>query len=147
MSEEEKPTAAFILSLIGGIFILLGGGMMTMKGWSTFSGITGWRNYGGMMGPGFGMMGNGYAWGFSGMFGVAGTIFGVIVIVSALMPYNNPIQHSIWGLEATATQGIAIFVLIGNTALNGTAVKVRAKNSGRMIFLKNPICTVHPYLA
>ena len=98
MSEVEKPMAAFILSLIGGIFILLGGGMMTMFGWSNFCGMTGCRSYGGMMGPGFGMMGNGYAWGFGGMFGIAGTICGVIIIISALMLYNNPIQHSTWGL-------------------------------------------------
>jgi hypothetical protein len=36
--------AAFILSLIGGIFIHLGSGMMTMLGWSNFCGITGGRN-------------------------------------------------------------------------------------------------------
>ena len=28
---EEKPTIAFVLSLIGGIFILLGGVMMSMS--------------------------------------------------------------------------------------------------------------------
>jgi hypothetical protein len=98
MSEVEKPTAAFILSFVGGIFILLGGGMMTMMGWSTFCGTTGCRNYGGMMGPGFGMMGNGYAWGFSGIFGIGGILFGVVVILGALMLYNNPAQHSTWGL-------------------------------------------------
>jgi hypothetical protein len=97
MSEVEKPTAAFILSLIGGVFILLGGGVMTMMGWSTFCGITGCRNYGRMMGPGFGMMGNGYAYGFSGIFGIAGIFFGVAVIISALLLYNNPAQHSTWG--------------------------------------------------
>ncbi len=98
MSEVEKPTAAFILSLLGGIFILLGGGLMTMMGWGGFCGITGCRSYGGMMGPGFGMMGNGYAWGFSGMFGIAGIFFGVVVIIGSIMLHNNPAQHSTWGL-------------------------------------------------
>jgi hypothetical protein len=57
MSEQEKPSTAFILSLIGGIFVLLGGGMMSMFGY-WFSG--GYRGAGwgyGMMSPGFGMMG------------------------------------------------------------------------------------------
>ncbi len=104
MSEVKKPTAAFILSLLSGIFILIGGGMMTMMGWGGFCGITGCRSYGGMMGPGFGMMGpgfgmmgNGYAWGFSGMFGIAGIFFGVVVIIGSLMLFNNPAQHSVWG--------------------------------------------------
>ncbi len=38
MSETERPTAAFVLSLIAGIFILLGGGMMSMLGYG-FSGM------------------------------------------------------------------------------------------------------------
>ena len=32
MVEKEKPTAAFVLSLLGGVFILLGGGMMSIFG-------------------------------------------------------------------------------------------------------------------
>ena len=109
MSETEKPTTAFILSLIGGIFILLGGGMMTMTGWSTFCGVTACRNYGGMMGPGFGMMGNGYGYGFGGMFGIAGIIFGIAVIVSALMLYDNPAHHSTWGLVILIFSLLSIF--------------------------------------
>jgi hypothetical protein len=98
MWESEKPSVAFILSLIAGVFILLGGVMMTLMGWSNFCGITGCRNYGGMMGPGFGMVGNGYAYGYSGRLGIAGIFFGVAVIFSAMMLYNNPPQHSKWGL-------------------------------------------------
>ena len=71
--------------------------MMSTMGWSGFCGITGCRSYGGMMGPGFGMMGYGYAYGFGGMFGIAGMIFGIAVIVSALMVYGNPAYHSHWG--------------------------------------------------
>jgi hypothetical protein len=37
-------------------------------------------------------------YGFGGIFGVAGILFGIMVIVSALMLYNKPIEHSKWGL-------------------------------------------------
>jgi hypothetical protein len=103
MSEVEKPTTAFILSLVAGIFIVLGGVMMSMIGSFGLGGMTnGYWGSGGMMGGyrwrnglGFGMM-SGY--GFSGMFGLAGVLIGLAVIVGALMLYNNPAQHSKWGL-------------------------------------------------
>ena len=145
MSAEQKPIVAFVLSLIGGIFILLGGGMMSMfnpfglggmmrgvsgyggmmngyyggnngnnwwggmmSGFSGYNGYNGYNGYsgngwyGGMMGryfssPGFGMMG-GYGFGLGGIFGLAGIVFGIVVIVSSVMLYNKPNDHSKWGL-------------------------------------------------
>ena len=44
-------------------------------------------------GPGFGMMGG---YGYGGMFGLAGILFGVVVIVAALMLYNKPVDHAKW---------------------------------------------------
>ncbi len=46
-------------------------------------------------GPAFGIMGG---YGFGRIFGVAGVLFGTIVVVSALMLYNEPIEHFKWGL-------------------------------------------------
>ncbi len=90
---EEKPTAAFILSLVAGVFILLGGGMMTMIGsWMGNYGYGMMGRYtgeGGVMGTGYGMMGVGF-----GAMGVLGLIFGAIVIISALMLNSKPEQHS-----------------------------------------------------
>ncbi|MGA2971523.1 MAG: DUF6114 domain-containing protein [Candidatus Bathyarchaeia archaeon] len=117
MSEVEKPTTAFILSLIAGIFILLGGGAMTMFGsWrgnygygmmGGYGGYGGYGGWGGMMGPGFGMMGGlGYGFGF---LGVAGLIFGLIVIISALMLNNKPEQHSTWGILIIVFSVLSIF--------------------------------------
>jgi len=116
MPEAEKPTIAFILSLIGGIFILLGGGMMSMMGSYGFGGMmNGYWGYGGMMGgygpgwgygPGFGMM-RGY--GFGGIFGIAGVLFGVVVIVSALMLYNKPVDHAKWGIVIIIFSVLSIF--------------------------------------
>ncbi|MGD0177223.1 MAG: DUF6114 domain-containing protein [Candidatus Bathyarchaeia archaeon] len=111
MTEVEKPGTASVLSLIGGIFILLGGGAMTMLGswignygYGMMSGYGGW---GGMMRPGFGMMGGlGYGFGF---LGVLGLIFGVIVIISALMLNNKPDQHSTWGILIIVFSVLSIF--------------------------------------
>jgi len=55
----EKPTVAFVLSLLAGIFILLGGGMASMMGlW--FGGYVGQYPYGGMMGGYNGYGGEGW---------------------------------------------------------------------------------------
>ena len=142
MSTEEKPTVAFVLSLIGGIFILLGGGMMSMfspyglggmmRGYSGYGGMmngysgyggsggNGW--YGGMMGrylssPGFGMMG-GYGYGLGGIFGLAAIVFGIVVVVSAVMLYNKPIEHSKWGLLILIFSVLSVF----GSAMAGFAV-------------------------
>jgi hypothetical protein len=111
MTEVEKPGTAFVLSLIGGIFILLGGGAMTMLGsWMGNYGygmMGGYRGWGGMMGPGFGMMeGLGYGFGF---LGVLGLIFGAIVIISAFMLNNKPEQHSTWGTLIIVFSVLSVF--------------------------------------
>ena len=120
MSAEDKPTVAFILSLIAGIFILLGGGMMSMFTPYGFGGMmngySGYAGYGGngwgMMGrysfgPGFGMMGGlGYGFGF---LGVLGLIVGLIVIISAIMLNNKPEQHSTWGILIIVFSVLSIF--------------------------------------
>jgi hypothetical protein len=114
----EKPTVAFVLSLLAGIFILLGGGMTSMMGlW--FGGYQGqYPYYGGMMGGYYGnegYNGGGYGWMFNmmngygygmmrglgggfGLMGVLGLVFGIIVIVSAVMLYNRPTEHTTWGV-------------------------------------------------
>jgi hypothetical protein len=106
MTETERPTAAFLLSLVGGIFILLGGGVMSMFGPFGFGGMMG--GYGGMMGyrySGYGMMG---ALGF-GMFGILGLIFGVIVIISAFMLNSKPHERSTWGTLIVIFSVLSIF--------------------------------------
>jgi hypothetical protein len=56
MPEKEKPTTAFVLSLLGGIFILLGGGVMSLFGFGGWGMMGGYGGYGGYRGWG-GMMG------------------------------------------------------------------------------------------
>jgi hypothetical protein len=118
MTEMEKPSTAFILSLIGGVFILLGGGTTSMVsnygnygyGYGMMGGYAGYGGYGGwggMMGPGFGMMGGlGYGFGF---FGVLGLIFGIIVIISAVMLNSKPSEHATWGTLIVIFSALSIF--------------------------------------
>lgn len=90
---EEKPTTAFILSLIAGILIALGGAMG-----SVFMGMMGGM-YGGWQGmmDGYGMMGF-PGWGFGMAFGIIGLIIGIIVIIGAIMLDSRPQEHKTWGI-------------------------------------------------
>jgi hypothetical protein len=113
MTTVEKPSAAFVLSLIGGIFILLGGGAMAMLGsWRGSYGYGmmggyGYGGWGGMMGPWFGTIGR-LGYGF-GIVGVVGVVFGVIVIISALMLNSKPEQHSTWGTLIVIFSVLSVF--------------------------------------
>lgn len=99
MSLHEKSQVAFILSLIGGILMLLGGGASSM--WFMFGGL----GMGGMMGGFGGMMG-----GFQGMMGslgvplglmsgffLIGLVSGVLVTIGAVMLNARPSEHMVWG--------------------------------------------------
>jgi zinc-ribbon domain len=72
----EKPTAAFVLSLIGGIFMLIGGIIVASVG-AIFTSVIG---------------------GVGVVLGLVGVVFAVIVIVGSIMLYSNPGSHTIWGV-------------------------------------------------
>jgi hypothetical protein len=69
----DKPIAAFVLSLIGGIFILLGGVAFAI-GFSFVFGSAG------------------------AVFGIIGVIMGIIVLLGAVMLYQKPQSHTMWGV-------------------------------------------------
>ena len=69
----EKPTAAFVLGLIGGIFMLLSG-IAAAVGFSLFLGSAG------------------------AIFGIVGLIFGLIVLIGSIMLYQKPQSHTMWGV-------------------------------------------------
>lgn len=79
----EKPTAAFVLSLIGGIFILLGGALIAALA-ATFGGLFNL--------VGLGDFGLGVA-----LLGSLGLVFGLIIIIGGVMMYMKPQQHVMWG--------------------------------------------------
>jgi hypothetical protein len=107
MSTTESPTAAFVLSLIAGLLIVLGGAVRSMIGFYWFGGMMhgfGGR-WGGMMGyPGFGMMG-----GLGFMSGIVGLVFGVLIMVSAIMLNSRPEGHTTWGTLIVIFSVLSVF--------------------------------------
>ncbi len=123
MSSRGILTAAFALSLTGGILILLGGGMASM--WFMF----GTSNFGGMMG---GMM-NGMMdefesmmGGYQGMMGnfnvpvgsmtilsLLGLLSGIAVVIGAIMLNTRPREHITWGTI------ILIFSIVSFVGMGG----------------------------
>ncbi len=88
MAEQEIPTVAFILSLVGGLLILLSGIVFLMIG-AAFMGS--------MMGalvPGF----TGLVSSVIAGLGVWGLICGVIILLGAYMIYTRPDTHGMWGI-------------------------------------------------
>jgi Family of unknown function (DUF6114)/zinc-ribbon domain len=87
----EKPTAAFVLSLLGGIFILLGGAVIAAIGASMFVVL-----------PAIGLV-----------IGVIGLAFGVLVLVGAIMLYVHPEQHVTWGVIILVFSILSVFTSLG----------------------------------
>ncbi len=106
----ERPTAAFVLSLLAGLFILAGSGTAMMAvlpvGGSphNYGGMMG-GYYGGMMGGYYGMMGGYYGMmgglGFGGgwWYGLValGIVSGAAILVGAVMIYSQPGRTPTWG--------------------------------------------------
>lgn len=82
----EKPTTAFILSLIAGVLFLIGGSMVML-----FLSVMGetFGHWTGMMG---------FPWlGFGLAHGITGLVIGVLVIIASVMLDSRPAEHKTWG--------------------------------------------------
>jgi len=91
---EEKPTAAFVLSLIGGIIVLLGGIGLAILG--TFLAAVGLD---------------------LGLLLYIFPIFGLIIIIGSIMMYSNPKSAKTWGIIVLILGIISMIGII--TALGG----------------------------
>jgi len=107
MSAETRAVAPFVLSLIGGVFILLGAIVTSMFTFgsaaivgsmsSSMSGMMG-----GMSGQtGMGMMIGGMM-GVYPIFSIVGLASGAVVILGAVMLYSRPFEKDLWGAVITA---------------------------------------------
>ncbi len=83
----EKPTAALVLSLIGGIFVLAGGAFQAflgalISGFGGTTGATGASAFGSTV----------------GILGILGMVFGIIMILGGVLMYVKPESHTMWGV-------------------------------------------------
>ncbi|MEM2358400.1 MAG: DUF6114 domain-containing protein [Nitrososphaerota archaeon] len=107
MSQEEKPVAAFILSLAAGVLVLVGG--VVLLAWMYYPSWMSWR---GMMMPMM-MWWAGWVWWIPSIIGIAS---GVVIIIGALAVYSNPQLSQLWGAL------ILIFSLVSLLGLGGFVV-------------------------
>jgi len=105
----DKPTAAMVLSLIGGICVIIGGAFIAFVGSLVSS---------------FGYLANGGTSGGSTVtaFGVVGIIMGLIMVVGSFMLYSKPTRAKMWGIIilvlsilswVTAVGGLVIGFILG----------------------------------
>lgn len=86
-----RPVASFVFSLIAGIIILLVGFIIALAGAVVTLHIGG----------------------IGGIFGTFGVLWGIIIIISAIMIYNRPQQHALWGTLVLVFSLISIFGSLG----------------------------------
>ncbi|TMI20489.1 zinc ribbon domain-containing protein [Candidatus Bathyarchaeota archaeon] len=79
----DKPTAAMVLSLIGGLFVIFGGAALAFVG-----SLIGSLN----------VTGTGTASNTALGLGIAGVIMGIIMVVGGFMMYSKPTSAKMWGV-------------------------------------------------
>ncbi len=94
-TEGEKPTAAFVLSLLGGIFILGGGLLLAF--------------FGGIATLAIG--------GVGAVIGSAGIATGIIVIIGSALMYSSPRSTTAWGIVI-----LVLSIISWVTALGGFVI-------------------------
>jgi len=108
MGLYKKPVAAFLLSLLAGIFIALGSVIMCF--WWGWWWPTGWSS---MMHE---MEEHMPWWNFKGIayvMGVLGIIFSIIIIAAATLLYINPKQHELLGALIIVFSVVSIVSCMG----------------------------------
>jgi hypothetical protein len=100
IQRTEQPTAAFVLSLLAGVWMMAARGMMGGFGWGGMMG--GWHGMGGWM-SGRGIRTFGVWWPWFGIFA------GIVVLVGAVMLYVRPEQRRSWGVVILVASVLNIF--------------------------------------
>lgn len=122
--KTEQPTAAFVLSLLAGLWMLAAGGMMGGFGWGRMMGD--WHGNGGWMwGRGVRSFGVWSPW-----FGICA---GIVVLVGAVMLYVRPEQRRSWGIVILVASALNIFfgmmgLLAGTLGIIGGVLALSAKD-------------------
>ena len=116
MSIPSKPVAAFALSLVAGVFILLGSVVMSMfvlgfpgmmmggtEGTQVGTGMTGMM--GGMMVP--------WMLGTVPVLAAFGIASGIMVTLGSVMLYTRPVENHLWGAIILAFSVVSILGSMG----------------------------------
>jgi len=108
MSAETRAVAPFVLSLVGGVFILLGAIVTSIL---TFGSPTIVGSMSSSMSGMMGGMNDRMAMGMMGVysiFSIIGLASGALVILGAVMLYSRPFEKDLWGavIIAFSTLGI-----------------------------------------
>src|SRR5437867_9433820 len=93
----QKPVAPFILSLIAGVFILLGAIVMSTFTFGATSMMGSMSGMAGMMSEMYGGMSMGMMMGFAPALTVLGVASGVAVLLSSVLLYSRPSENQLWG--------------------------------------------------
>jgi len=104
--EQRKPIAAFVLSLIAGLWMLAGRGMMAGAGWNMFMrGPWPWRHP--MMRGAGDVLPSLWLWPWLGV------IAGIIVLLGAAMIYSKPAKAQGWGMAILISSAISLIAGMG----------------------------------
>ncbi|HLE75703.1 MAG TPA: DUF6114 domain-containing protein [Candidatus Bathyarchaeia archaeon] len=123
MSSNRKPINAFVLSLLSGVFIILGGflHLLTFWEWNWMDWMM--HNWGGHL----------HSWGFGSytpLINILGVVFGIVVVAAAIMLYANPKQHVTWGGLIIA---FSVFSLV--SSMGGMGIGILLGISGGVLAL------------
>jgi len=114
MSDINKPTTPFVLSLLAGVLTIAGGGtgmMWASSGMPMWGGMMGGMN--GMMGGWQGMMGGMGFGGFLSIMTILGVASGVIMLIGSIILYSQPAQVQTWGTIILVFSLISLFGMGG----------------------------------
>lgn len=98
----ERPIAAFVLSLLAGLWLLARSGVMCGWGHEAWHGRMGHRM--GAWGPGE-LWGMGWPW--------LGAVAGIVLLVAAVALYVRPEARRGWGIAILATSGLQLLFGMG----------------------------------
>jgi hypothetical protein len=135
IQSAERPTIAFVLSLLAGLWMLAAGSMMGGFGWGGMMGNRRSMGYGQGMGHWQGMAD--WMWGRgTRAFGLwwpwFGLLAGALVIIGAIILYSRPEQRRTWGLVILIVSVLDFFLgmgglLAGALGVIGGALAMAAK--------------------
>jgi hypothetical protein len=117
MSYGERPTVAVILSIIGGVLMLVGGSMAFMMLSYNNDGFGMMSGSGAMMGGYRGMMDDvGFPYAVLGGLMLVSLVSGILVIVGAVMMNIYPSQSTTWGII------VLVFSIISFVGMGGFVI-------------------------